>query len=573
MKKKGMRRIALPFYTALFFCVLFLCVLASPASLTARARASISNDYIAVHVDRETGRFTIRTTGGSPAAPNDSNVALLFDANPPTSYASIAFDGGRDVQIFGSRAGTFIREPYVTDNNNAIISEWRYRDYDVRQIFTLMKSADSGLEDCVKITYNIQNNSPRQESIGIRILLDTALSDLDNVPFRVPGFGLIDSEYEFSGEDVPLSWYSFDNYTRPNVRTVGALRGEGLLPPDRLIFAAWRRFSTNDWNFRVVRGRSFRFSVLGSKDSAVALVYECRLVNPGTTFTVATAYGLYGVEEQVIADNLAVTLRSADIIDDLQPFEFTATIRNVSTVRLTNFGVRLELPTNFMIVPSGRALQENAVYMQEFRGGQEVSLRWDLRALEGVRGDYRIRVFVDGMAGSTMHENSPAKTVHVTPPDDRRSLGAGFFNALMVRAGAPEMMVPVTITTNIVIGPTRFLEAINIIDPIPGVTNTIGLIRDRPPINFFENDEIPAGDDTVNGSADEGRRALQARLTEASLKARSLEEKMLVSEFRRIESMIERASMNLRNQTANETEIAVDIRELEEFLDAIAGRL
>jgi hypothetical protein len=170
----------------------------------------------------------------------------------------------------------------------------------------------------VKITYNVRNVSSSPQSIGLRIVLDTALSDSDGVSFQVPGHGLINSEYAFFGEDVPLSWYSFDNYDRPKVRSIGVVRGGDYLSPDRLIFAAWRRISgTGTWNFKAEQGRSFRSSIFSRKDSAVALEYACRtLAAGGGDFTVSTAYGLYGEKELPAAESLVSVLMPADTVEE-----------------------------------------------------------------------------------------------------------------------------------------------------------------------------------------------------------------------------------------------------------------
>ena len=573
MWREGMCRIAVPFRAALLLCALFLCVFALSASFADGKRASITNEYIGVSVDKESGRFVIRTTGGSPASDSDSNIALLFDSSPPTSYAYLAFDGGKDVRRFGDKAGSFLQEPYVTDNNNAIMAVWRYRDVEVTQSCTMLKSAESGLVDSVNIVYNVRNASPRQESIGIRIVLDTALSDLDGSSYRVPGFGLVANEREFSGGEVPLSWYSFDDYTRPNVRTVGVLRGEGLIPPDRLVFAAYRRIFAGDWNFKAKRGESFRLSSFGNKDSAVALIYECRPVNPAGTFTVATAYGLYGVQEQVIANNWAVTLRSADVIDNVLPFEFTAEVQNISEGRLTNCAIKLELPASLTIVHGkDKKQQANAVYIRELRSKQITNMRWDLRAVESSLGDCDIRVYVDGTdgVGGRTYNAVASKALLVTRPDERRDLGAEFFNSIALQAGAPDVKIPSFTTTNYVFGPTRVIQEIPLIDPRPAATN-LHVTRDLPPINVFLKDGGAPGI-PVPDSGDAARRALSARLAEASLRARTLEEKMVVSEYRRIESMIERAVLDLRNPQAKLPEISADILALEDFLSGIARR-
>ena len=74
--------------------LLLLCAV----SIAAAERVSLKNEYIEVLVERETGRFTIRSTG-SPFTEADDNRFLLYDATPSTSYTTIALDGAMSTSL------------------------------------------------------------------------------------------------------------------------------------------------------------------------------------------------------------------------------------------------------------------------------------------------------------------------------------------------------------------------------------------------------------------------------------------------------------------------------------------
>ena len=67
------------------------------------------------------------------------------------------------------------------------------------------------------------------------------------MPYQIPGHGLVESENNRDAA-VPQYWYSYDDLENP-WSGHGHPARPGVLPPDRIVFAAWRRLSRNPWRF------------------------------------------------------------------------------------------------------------------------------------------------------------------------------------------------------------------------------------------------------------------------------------------------------------------------------------
>jgi len=489
---------------------LFLCVTALLLSAAGTERVFLSNECIEVIVERKTGRFCMRSTGGNPVTSRDDTVSLLYDTVPSTSYTAIAFNNGKDLRVFGERSGKFVIEP--TLRSEVLTAVWKYRSFEVSQFFTLVRGPGSEFFDCVNIAYSVLNGSSRPDSIGLRILLDTALSDQDGIPFKVSDRDLIESEYGFAKEAVPQYWYSFDNYGNPSVRTIGTLRGEGVLTPDRIIFAAWRRLDRSGWPFEYKKGESFRPSTLGRRDSAVGIVYDCRTVAPGQALTASTTYGLYGtqqISDNPVARNTAAPHPYADAAPP-RAYPSTDPVSGANTARPTEYAAAAQNANTAPVAPP-----------------------------------------VIIVAGMVPVLETPSTNIEYGATLTERITGS----------------LPGKITTNAVpaaaaASNAELGNAETITGALPGknITNVIAITRD-----------IPQGGGSGPGAAAEARRLLDARLHDAGRRVLGLEKKMLGDELRNIRNRIEGIARDIQHGDSLQ-KIGADLRELEDILDAIARR-
>ena len=560
--------------------LLLLCAV----SIAAAERVSLKNEYIEVLVERETGRFTIRSTGGSPFTEADDNRFLLYDATPSTSYTTIALDGGSDVYQFGSDDGKFVTRPVLT--NDSVVAVWRRDDCEVTQILTLVKSPASEVADSASIAYRVRNLSSRRLTVGIRILLDPSLGDVDGIPYQVPGHGLVDSEYEFRDASVPQYWYSYDDLKNPRVRAMGTLRGPGVIPPDRIVFAAWRRLSRNPWRFLTEQGESFRQSLFGSRDSAVALFYDSRPVEPAGSWTIATLYGMYGVQ-QFKGNIWSMVLGGSSSGDDRLPFGMTADIQNVGPSVLSNCRLSISMPSNFSIVQGvpGAATNQAIVFPRLARNASQ-QVRWNLQAERGSKGSFEFFVTVSGMAGVQLHTASMKRQITIQPAssDELRSLSTNFFGPLVIEVPKTNPR-PVVLTnpvyrplvrsvTNIVAG-RPVVEVFTVLRRATVRTNIISRIVDLPDLDIalpvvWTNQTRPGSERQAIQT--DWKPGMRSRIASAIGRADSLLALMVLDERRRVDRMIDEALVALARPDAVATDVGRMVADLERFLDGIAVR-
>jgi len=552
--------------------------------LSAAGQVSLKNEYIEVLVEKETGRFTIRSTGGSPFTSADDNRFLLYNATPSTSYTTIALGGGSDIYQFGSDDGKFVTGPVVT--NDAAVAVWTVDDCEVSQIITLVKSPASEVADSASIAYRVRNLSSSQKTVGIRILLDPSLGDSDGMPYQIPGHGLVESEYEFRDAAVPQYWYSYDDLEKPMVRAMGTLRGPGVLPPDRIVFAAWRRLSRNPWRFLTERGESFRQSLFGGRDSAVALFYDSRPVEPSGSWTIATLYGMYGVQ-QYKGSIWSMVLGGSASADDRLPFGITADIQNIGPAVLSNCRFSVSIPSNFSLVQGVPGVATNlAVVLGRLDKNASRQMRWNLQAERGAKGTFDLYVTVAGMAGVQLHTASMKRQVTIQPAtsDELRSLSTNFFGPLVIEI--PRTNTPVVVQTNPVFRPINLVDTrpvTNIVVGRPVVevftivkkptirTNVIGRIVDLPAMNVSLPSVRTNQTERTTGQAD-WRAAMRSRIAVAIGKADALVARMLADERRRIDRMIDEALVALSGADSVREQVGQRVSAIEAFLDGIAVR-
>lgn len=143
-----------------------------------------------------------------------------------------------------------------------------------------------------RITYEIRNLSGAKHKVGLRLLLDTWAGQNDGVPFMIPAGNasqLFRNEVEFT-PTASVMWQVFDpdaagaaTQHQPGLQNI--MVGDGLVPPDRIAFAAWQQAADTLWDYAVSADRR----VTG--DSAVILWWNPADIAAGATQIVATELG------------------------------------------------------------------------------------------------------------------------------------------------------------------------------------------------------------------------------------------------------------------------------------------
>ncbi len=351
----------------------------------------LKNKYIKIIGDPDTGRFIFKTTEGDPNLDSDQNSLLLYEDYPPTSYTTIKIDG-INYKFGDNEHGRFITS--MINRDNKLMCVWKVNNIEVMEELRFVKGPTTGRDDTVEIKYTILNKDSKAHKIGIRIMLDTYLGKEDGAPFRVPGLGDIKTETELKGKNIPQYWYSYDDLSEPTVRAQGTLRSEGITLPDRVIFASWERFQKYLWDFKVKSGRSFRRSIIGPLDSAIAMYWEPKDVNPNESFQVVTYYGLYGAS--IYKGRIFNISLGGPVVTTGEPFVVTADFQNISPYDAKNCIAEVILPPGLKLA-AGEIREKNLATLHK----KEIKkTAWKLVPDKTVTGFITFKVKITGIVNN-----------------------------------------------------------------------------------------------------------------------------------------------------------------------------
>jgi len=277
--------------------------------------AVLSNRYLLVDVDDETGRIFISTVEGKEEIKGDEKARLLFYDIPPSSYTLIFLDD--DAMVFGNTSrGNFTTRPLVI--GQSIRAVWENEQISVEQIVQFVPRKETGIEDGVRISYSIENKLNYNVKIGLRILFDTFLGEWDIYHFTLAGGKKLRYEAEYNNDNIPLFWISEGSGEQKQLRVFrlfrskksseksirdegknliciqGTIKGPLVTTPDRVVFANYKYLNENYLNVHPRRKNSFDQLPFSRNDSAVALYYDQKELPPGTSRVYSTILGLCG---------------------------------------------------------------------------------------------------------------------------------------------------------------------------------------------------------------------------------------------------------------------------------------
>ena len=374
------------------------------SAASAPAIVEVQNEFVKIVGDNDSGRFFIKTTGGDPAIPGDQDKLLLNEEYPPTTFATIRIDG-YDYK-FGEDRGYFTMP--MQSRDNAVVCTWSVNNIDVTQLLEFGTGLLTGRQDSVKISYMVANKDFREHQVGVRLCLDVLLGKNDGAPFKVPGVGEITTETFLTNGRVPEYWYTFDDLANPVVRAQGTLKAEGLVPPDRILFAGWGRMGKFLWDFDVIEGRGFIRNV-GTLDSAVAIYWNPRNVQPNGRFGVSTMYGLYG-EMRLTGDPFRLVLDGPTNCAG-EPVILGANLMKLFPTPVEAVSVSMALPEGLAFKAGETAVKDLGTVSSYTTGRQT----WIVVPQDGVQGEMEYTVTVKGTVAKKDYRVSATRRLVVLP--------------------------------------------------------------------------------------------------------------------------------------------------------------
>ncbi len=265
----------------------------------------ISNKYLNFEFNADTGGFSIGTLDGNPQKVLDDNIPLLYaedkERSNGTSFITVRI-GDKDY-VFGQDYGFFnidssLGTPVVTEDGRLITIPWTIKGITVTLKAALSMDEDTNTTGNVGLSFDVANNSGKDENISVRVLLDTALGSRTDAPYFV-----IDkdvkatlTETEFSGGNVPSQIRCVDSLTNPSklsyIMAKGVVREEA--EPNKIIIGHWANMANTRYSYTPDKYCDFTnySNNFRTPDSAAAIYWEGKSVRNGESFTGEMLYGV-----------------------------------------------------------------------------------------------------------------------------------------------------------------------------------------------------------------------------------------------------------------------------------------
>jgi len=343
---------------------------------------AISNEFVRIRVNpgpQEAGRFAVDTTGGDPSRASDDNKVLIYGSREPwTSYTTVFVDGkpfvfgGSTSRRAGLNAplGEVVEAPHVA--GDSVVCTVRFGSVEVKQVLGLTRSPTTRVRDAARIAYEITNRGESAHSVGLRVVLDTMLGENDGAPLRADDKA-ITAATQLAGPEIPDYWQAFDSLAHPAVISQGTLRAEGLTPPDRVEMVDWGTLADEPWEFSFPKGADFTRRGEQEQDTAVALYWDPKPLNPGQTRAYATLYGVGGVTLSPAQLSLGLTA-PAEVdyqYEDMKPFLVVAYVENSGGFESRGTVCTLELPRGLKLTEG-----ENKIAIGLLKAGETRQVSW-----------------------------------------------------------------------------------------------------------------------------------------------------------------------------------------------------
>jgi hypothetical protein len=282
-------------FKTILACSLFYLVSVIPAYSSS---VELTNRYIRISVDEDTGRFTLEMARNDPDSDQRGYKPLLCRNNPSTSFTTVNINGKNCV--YGGKDGNTVRKSYL--DGDRIVTFWEADNLLLAQVLQIVPGPHSESENTMLVTYKVLNNSKQNCRVGIRMVLDVMNGDTKPRDFVAGGFMKFNSEKEFTAENMPTNWFTLNGMEEPDVRVEGTLMDERNTVPDRVVFAAWERFIDNPWTFPVQDGKRFVKTAGNGPGAAVALYYEPREIDAANSMSINTSFGVFDRSAVAVAD-------------------------------------------------------------------------------------------------------------------------------------------------------------------------------------------------------------------------------------------------------------------------------
>lgn len=396
---------------------------------------SIKNEFLKVILNNgieDKGRFSIETTQGNPTNEKDDYQLLIYGRPIPwTSYTSVLIDG--KPYVFGGKSskqekrssrvygyGVVRRQLQEPEK---LVTEVSFGAIEVTQELSFFRNPNSKVKDSVLVTYVIINKGTTSKKVGLRMLFDTKLGSNDAASFRM-GKDAYNSEILFRKAGMYPFWQVFDDLVSPNIVSQGTLfyKGDDISvdAPDRLYLASWGGLFKHVWDFPYKKGRSFVFEQEEDADTALAMYWEPKTINPGETIYIRTIYGLGGVSVSPGSLSLGLTAPLEIFSNTKEPIFLMGYLYNSGGYKSMNTRAFFHIPKRFKVLEGMSVMNIGELAPGEIR---QLPIKLEMNSGEEI-GEEQITFAAES---TTFEENKIVRSIQIlSPPTLKTDLRVGY---------------------------------------------------------------------------------------------------------------------------------------------------
>ena len=351
---------------ALLLCAaMMLTLLPAASAVRGSSDYTISNDYISYTLNAKTGGFTVETKEGHPQKKYDDFMPLLYQsdgASTCTSYVTVRIDG-RDY-VFGQDYGWLgvntapLTVPRIENNGQTMITEWSVDGYTIIQKVGITQDENNDRTGNVGFSFEVVNHNAKAGTVGIRVLMDAALSNDADAPYLLADDSAVPylTETEFKDGDpdapVPQQIRGVNSLAGATSMCYAMLKGwdEGAAP-DRVVLGHWANLANTRYEY--TPNPSCDFSNYSNQyrtpDSAMAFYWSEADLAPQESRKAQFLYGVGNFDSQLADATVGLGLTTSAIqVDDQKTgyretggahFTLTATVDNSVDLAQDLYGV------------------------------------------------------------------------------------------------------------------------------------------------------------------------------------------------------------------------------------------
>jgi hypothetical protein len=339
-----------------------------------RAYIYLENALVRVSVDDSTGSYALGTSSIHPTGPCE-RFSYAFDCTSGYGWSShvIVEVDGVPYLAGGNSISCATDATHVVTSivGNSIISNYTIASPPIA--FQLIHTPEiySPSTGGILLQTAITNNDSVSHDIAVLYEYDTMVADNDGANLSAGGVW-------YPGEtcfDNPTFtyWEGFEDTFPPDPGDLisrGILEGAGCVRPDRFAIGQWTNLYYVCWSYACT-GQVYT-------DSAVLYWWNAETVDPGSTKTIGTSYGLGEVTSAPgdLTITMSYTTNLTCVGGDLSPnpFGLTAYISNAGSTTCSGISVLLNLN------PGLSTADPNPVAISSLGPSQTEQVYWDILA-------------------------------------------------------------------------------------------------------------------------------------------------------------------------------------------------